>query len=133
MRRHTVILAEDNEDVRQKLEQILAGDYDVLAAVENGAQLVDVATTLKPDLLVIDISMPILNGLDALQQLRLRAIDAKAVIISVNADPAYVRRAFQIGATGYVLKVTGAQDLPIALRSALEGKTFVSASIKQKS
>jgi DNA-binding NarL/FixJ family response regulator len=130
MRRHTVILAEDNEDVRRKLEHLLASDYDVLAAVENGAQLVDAAAALKPDLLVIDVSMPVLNGLDALQQLRLVSSDAKAIMISVNSDPAYVRRAFQVGAAGYVLKVNGAQDLPVALKAALDGETFVSPGIK---
>jgi len=129
MGRNRVILADDNIDIRRRLVQILAAEYDVVAALENGEQLVAVAKILKPDLLVVDVSMPLLNGLDALQRLRLEGIHAKTVVVSANGSPAYVRRAFEMGATGYVLKGTGAKDLPVALKTVLHGGHFVSPAI----
>jgi len=129
MGRCSLIVADDSEEIRRSLADILSADYDVVGVVENGQELVDVATDLKPDLLVIDVAMPLLNGLDALAQLARSGSAAKAVIVSAIGDPAYVRRAFQLGAVGYVLKATAAEDLPAALEAALAGRTFTSRGI----
>ncbi len=130
MHRNTVVLAEDNDELRQSISELLADHYEVLAAIGDGKQLVQQATALNPDLLVIDISMPGLSGLEALLQIKDQGVTAKAIILSMSAETAYVRRAFQIGATGFVLKEEAAEDLPRAAAAVLAGGTFVSKRIK---
>ncbi len=128
-RRFTLILAEDNADIRRQFTKLLSARYEVVVAVDDGEKLVEAASLLKPDVLLIDISMPGLGGLEALQLLRRRKVDTKAVVVSISSDPAYVRRAFELGASGYVWKVLAAEDLKPALAAALEGRTFVSRGI----
>jgi DNA-binding NarL/FixJ family response regulator len=124
-----VIVADDDAGMRQRLSEILTADYDIVAEVENGQQLIDAVKALHPDLVVIDVTMPVLNGLEALRQIKEQGIETKAVFFTGNASPAYVRRAFQNGARGFVSKGSGIEDLPNALKAVLAGETFVSPGI----
>lgn len=129
-RKATVVIADDHADVRNSLVEILQDCYEVLAAVENGQQLVEAVCRLQPELAVIDVSMPVLNGFEALQRIKAARMGLKAVMISSISNAAYVRRAFELGARGYVLKAAGTEDLPRALGAALEERTFVSQGIR---
>jgi DNA-binding NarL/FixJ family response regulator len=123
-------VADDDEGIRQRIAKILAADYDVIALVENGRQLVEMARALAADLAIVDISMPVLNGLEAVKQLKMHSARTKVIFFTANASPAYVRRAFQNGAAAYVLKACGAEDLPVGLRAVLAGNTFISPAIE---
>ncbi len=129
MDRYRVIVADDSDQLRRELAEILAKAYDVVALVEDGAQLLAAVAEFEPDLVVIDVSMPVLSGLDALQRLVTRGARARAVMVSTSGNAAYVRRALQLGAWGYVLKGSGVEDLPAALAAALQGTTFISPAI----
>lgn len=109
---------------------MLTEEYRVVALVENGQQFVDVATALDPDLAIVDISMPIMNGLEAVKQLKMRGSRTKVILFTVNANPAYVRRGFENGAMGYVIKDWASKDLPAAVKAVLDGETFISPSIQ---
>ena len=130
MQKTTVVVAEDDQEIRRSLVEILLPIYAVVAAVPDGEQLVDAVRRLRPDAAVVDLAMPVLSGLDALRRLQAEGIQLKTVIISAHADPAYVRRALQLGAQGYVSKAAGTEDLLRALEAAFEGRTFLSSGIK---
>lgn len=129
MDRYSVIVADDSDQLRRELAEILAEAYDVVALVRDGEQLLDAVAEFEPDLLVIDVAMPVLGGLEALRRLVARGTRARAVMVSTSGDAAYVRRALQLGACGYVLKGSGVEDLPTALAAALQGTSFVSPAI----
>ena len=128
-RRPSIVLADDEPDVRERLVRLLTDSYDVLA-VANGHDLVESVFDLHPDALVTDLSMPVLSGLDALEQLNQRRAAVPAAIVSVHSSRAYVRRALDLGASAYVLKASAVEDLPLALRSVLAGATFLSLGIE---
>lgn len=129
MSRLRVIIADDHSEIRRGVAEMLAAEYEVVASVENGQQLVETAMLLDPDILIIDGSMPVVNGLDALRRLRERGLEAKAVMLTVSDNSAFVRRAFQSGASAYVVKARASEDLPKALKAALAGENFISESI----
>jgi DNA-binding NarL/FixJ family response regulator len=109
--------------------RLLEREFDVVQTVADGQALVENAGRLDPDLLVVDISMPVLNGLEAVRQLRAAGSQAKIVFLTVHDDGDYVRAAQETGALGYVIKSRLASDLPFALREALAGRSFVSPTI----
>jgi len=125
-----VVVAEDDPDVRNGLVYILQREYDVVAAVENGEQLLNALQRFRPGLAVIDVSMPVLNGLEALREIQAKEIEVKAVMVSANADPAYVREALRLGALGYVLKSSAVEELSQALRAASKSRTLISRGIR---
>jgi DNA-binding NarL/FixJ family response regulator len=99
----------------------------VVNRVGDGKSLLDEAVRLQPEVVVLDISMPVLNGLQAALELRRTGSKAKIVFLTVHEDPDYVRGAFAAGAQGYVVKSRLASDLPLAIREALAGRHFVSS------
>ena len=112
--------------MRECLVQLLGAEFDVVAVVENGRQAVDAAVQCLPDIAVLDISMPVMDGLDAL--VRLRGIDPRLPVVFLTAyeDEDLLRAAREGGARGYVLKMNMASDLVGAIRSVLDGAPFVS-------
>lgn len=124
-----VLLADDHQTVLQRVCELLGEDFDVVGTVNNGRDAVSAALRLNPDVLVIDISMPILNGLQAAQQLRSAKQPTKIVFLTVHTDRDFVAAALSAGATGYVTKSDVATDLVPAISEALEGRIFVSKSI----
>ena len=128
--RRSILIADDNPRFREDLAALLERDYEVLATADNGKQLVELALKLRPDPLVVDVSMPVMSGLEAVDHLSLRGVHSKVVMLSSQSDPAYVQRAFRVGASGYVLKGASFEDLPRALVAVSNGERFVSEGIE---
>jgi DNA-binding NarL/FixJ family response regulator len=122
MKRPRLLLADDHRMVAQGLKSLLEPEFDLVGIVEDGRTLVDEAARSKPDVVVVDITMPRLNGLEAIPLLKEAAPAAKVVVVTMHREPAYARRAFSAGADGFVLKHAAAEDLIGAIRAALEGR-----------
>jgi PAS domain S-box-containing protein len=125
----TVLLADDQPGVTDMVAELLEGQFDVVGAVENGDLLLEAVARLDPDLLVLDISMPVVNGLQAATHLKSSVSRTKMIFLTVHEDLGFVEAAFSAGALGYVLKSHLATDLVPAIREILQGRTFVSPSM----
>jgi DNA-binding NarL/FixJ family response regulator len=128
MNKVRVLLADDHEGMLARVRTVLAEDFDVVGAVKNGRDAVLEVDRLDPDVLVIDIAMPILDGLQAVSQMCPHK-RTKVVFLTVTDDQDFVAAAFSAGASAYVVKSELATDLVRAIREALEGRRFVSPSI----
>ncbi len=126
MRKTRVLLADDHPGLLQAVRSLLNTDMDVVGCVDNGESLFDAAMKLQPDVLVTDISMPKLSGIQAVNQLKEAGCSSKVVFLTVHADPDIVRAALKTGALGYVLKASIATDLLSAIEEAVAGRPFVS-------
>jgi DNA-binding NarL/FixJ family response regulator len=129
MTKPRVILADDHRILAEGLRGLLEPELDVVAVVADGRELVDAARRHRPDVIIADVSMPALNGIEATAQLRGLGIEARVVILSMHRDVAYVRRALEAGAAGYVLKHSAMTELLTAVREALQGRTFVTPAL----
>lgn len=129
-----VLLADDHTVVRQGLRALLMAEQDmeVVGEAENGRQAVQLAEKLTPEVVVMDIAMPVLNGLEATRQIRHAAPGTKVLILSSYSDDAYVRQVAQVGAAGYLVKQTAANELIRAIREARRGNAFFSPSIAKR-
>ena len=123
--RPRVLLADDHTLLLGAFRKLLEPECEVVGAVENGRALLDSARELRPDVVVVDISMPLLNGLDAGRQLKQLLPDARLIFLTMNEDPDLVAEALRIGASGYLLKNSAASELVLAIREAMDGKTYV--------
>jgi DNA-binding NarL/FixJ family response regulator len=119
--------------VREGLRNILKleGDFEVIGEAQDGRQAVALATKLRPDVVLMDIAMPLLNGLEATRQVLKALPTTKVLILSAHSDDAYVTNAMESGAKGYLLKQTSGHDICRAIREVQKGKTFFSASISR--
>jgi DNA-binding NarL/FixJ family response regulator len=126
MKRITVLLAEDHTIVREGFRMMLEldGDLEVVAEAQNGRQAVAMAKKLRPDVVVMDIAMPLLNGLEAARQIRADIPDTKVIILSAHSDGVYVERAVALGVAGFLLKQTSAHVLTDAIREVQRGNMF---------
>ena len=129
MKRPRVLLADDHRMVAEGLRNLLSGDFDLVGIVEDGQALVAAARELKPDVIVADISMPRLNGLDAMEQIHKENPSSRVVFLTMHAEVAYARRALDLGASGFVLKHCAAAELILAVRAALDGEVFITPSV----
>jgi len=129
MNRARVLLADDHRMVAEGLKSILTPEFELLGVVENGLEMVEAAKKLRPDVIVADITMPHLNGLDAMAQLKKDNPRAKVVFLTMHQEPAYARRALDAGASGFVLKHSAPAELVAAIRAALEGRTYLTPAI----
>ncbi len=120
MKRPRVLLADDHTLVVDGLRRILEPECEVVGAVEDGRSLLAAAEQLKPDIILLDISMPLLNGVEAARRLRAAAPDAKMIFVTMHADATYVTGAFRAGASGYVLKRCASMELLNAVRRVLQ-------------
>src|SRR6266480_4069177 len=123
------ILADDHTLVAEALCGLMALRFDVVAIVADGHALISSATALKPDVIVVDVAMPLLNGLDACRQLKQKMPSVKFVFLTMNEDPELAVEAMKSGASGYVLKKSAASELLQAIQSALRGKSYVTQQI----
>ena len=123
-----VLLADDHETVLARVREILGEDFNVVGSVNNGRDAVAEVQRLDPEVLVIDISMPVLNGLQTVSQLRSTDHRSKVVFLTVHEDQDYVDAALSAGASGYVTKARVETDLIPAIREVLEGRTYISPS-----
>ena len=131
MKRPRVLLADDHVLIAQALEHLLRAEFDVVGTVSDGRALLKAAGELRPDVAVVDIGMPLLNGLDAGEQLKTLHPGIKVVFLTQNREPRFAVEAFRRNASGYLLKDAAASELTAAIRAALSGKTYVSPSIAQ--
>jgi DNA-binding NarL/FixJ family response regulator len=133
-KRITILLADDHTVVREGLRALLEseGDFAIVGEAETGRQAVELARKLRPSVIVMDIAMPLLNGLEATRQIRKALPDAKVVILSAHSDAVYVEQVMNSGAVGYLLKQSSAHDLSQAIREVNEGRIFFSASIARR-
>jgi DNA-binding NarL/FixJ family response regulator len=128
-----LLLADDHPQFLEIVARHLKPHFDVIRTVANGQAMLEEAARLEPDVVVLDISMPVLNGIDATRKLRAAGSRAKIVFLTVHADQDYVRAALGAGAVGYVLKSELASDLLACLRHADETGPFVSPAIRWES
>ncbi|HXZ34357.1 MAG TPA: response regulator transcription factor [Terriglobales bacterium] len=130
MSRKRILLADDHAEMLQELRALLSADYDIIGAVENGEQLVEAARALKPDLIVSDISMPLMSGFEAIAKIREARISTKIIFLTVQSSSAYLKKARALGADGYVLKVYTNEQLPVAISSVLTGIPYFSPELR---
>lgn len=129
-----VLLAEDHQIVREGLRAMLnlESDIKVISEAENGRQAVELVTKSRPDVVVMDIAMPLLNGMEATRQILHAFPGTKVLILSAHSDDAYVAMVMAIGASGYLIKQTAAHVLPEAIRAVYRGKTYFSPIIAKR-
>lgn len=126
MKKGRILLADDHTLFVEALQKVLEEEFDLVGSVGDGRALLEAAPRLEPDVILLDLSMPLLNGIDAAQQLRRLVPNTKVVFLSMHGDPTYVTEAFRAGASGYVLKRANATELVQAIRAALRGQLYVS-------
>jgi DNA-binding NarL/FixJ family response regulator len=127
--RPRVLLADDHTLMLDGIRLMLQPEFELVGSVEDGQALLRAAGKLKPDIVLLDISMPLLNGIDAGRQLRKILPSAKLIFVTMHADPDFVTEAFRVGASGYVLKRAAATELLTAIREVLRGNKYVSPSV----
>ncbi len=132
MNKRRVLLADDHRILAEGLKSMLEQEYDVVAIVEDGRAMVEQAKLLRPDVIVADISMPVLNGIDALAKLTDAKLRSKVIFLTMHSDPRYAARALQAGASGYVLKHSAKTELVTAIGEVLSGGTYVTPEVADK-
>ena len=130
MVKRRVLLADDHRIVLEGLRGMLDEEFEVLPPVTNGRDLVETALRLRPDVVIADISMPMLNGIDAVRQLQEKGSAAKVVFLTMHADQTYATRALQAGGSAYVLKHSASDELVTAIHAVLAGKTYISPAMQ---
>jgi DNA-binding NarL/FixJ family response regulator len=129
MNKPRILLADDHRIVAEGLKGLLAEEFDLVGIVQDGRAMVVAARELRPDAIVADISMPLLNGIDALVPLKKDNPDVRVVFLTMHRDVAYARRAIEAGACGFVLKHAAPAELALAVRAALQGNTFITPDL----
>ncbi len=125
MKKPRVLMADDHSLILAGLRKLVEDDCEVVGTVEDGRALVEAAQRLRPDLILLDISMPLLNGLEAARQLRTLVPDSKLIFLTMHASSTYATEAFQAGACGYLLKRSAASELSQAIKSVLQGQHYL--------
>jgi len=129
MTRPKILIADDHRMVAEGLRSLLEPAHELVEIVEDGRALVEAAQRLQPDVIVADVTMPHLNGIDALAQLRQRGDRVPVVFLTMHRDVTFARRALEAGASGFVLKHSAPAELVSAIRAALEGKTYLTPEL----
>ena len=132
MRKARVLLADDHEMLQEAFKQLLQPDFEVVGTVGNGHALLTAAAELKPDVIVLDIAMPQMNGMVAARRLKQTMPEVKIIFLTVNEDADFASEAMRIGASGYLLKSSAASELFQAIEVALKGKSYVTPLIMQE-
>jgi DNA-binding NarL/FixJ family response regulator len=127
-----ILLADDHPVVREVVRDALEPTFEIVGTADNGRSLTEAAFRLKPDVIITDISMPILNGIEAVKQIRESGSRAKIIFLTVHSDPEFVRVCVSAGAVGYVVKQELETNLLFAVREALAGRTYLSPNAERK-
>ena len=131
-RQTTVLIADDHAIVKEGLVSLLeAHDFDVVGAVGDGQMLLDAARRLRPDVIVTDLTMPILSGLEVLVLLKAERIESKVVVLTMHNDGEHVTQALRAGASGFLLKESAGEELVSAIHQALEGRVYLTPAVTQ--
>ena len=131
MKQLTILLADDHSLILKGIQGVLQRHYNLVGSVEDGRALVREAERLRPDFVIVDISMPILNGIDAANELRKTLPSTRVIFLTMHSTAIYLRRALAAGASGYVLKSAAAEELVTAIEEARRGRTYVSPGLDQ--
>ncbi len=126
-----VLLADDHVLVAEGIQKLLEPEFELVGIVADGRSLVAAAAKLQPDIAVVDISLPLLNGLDASQHVKKTNPNIKIIILTMHSEPNFVTQAFRVGVSGYVLKQSVGSELVQAIREVMKGRTFVSPMVTQ--
>jgi DNA-binding NarL/FixJ family response regulator len=132
MEKIRVLLADDHKFITEGLKSILEPEYEVAGTVEDGQELVKEAAKLQPDVIVVDISMPKLNGIEAIRKIKEEGSKAKVIFLTMHPDVTYASRALEAGGLGFVLKHSAPSELLVAIEKALDNKTFITPSIAEE-
>jgi DNA-binding NarL/FixJ family response regulator len=124
-----VLLADDHRILAEGLKSLLVPEFDLIGVVEDGRAMVEAAKALKPDVIVADITMPQLNGIEALQEIRKFDPHVRVIFLTMHRDVTYARRALEAGAVGFVPKHSALNELVLAVRAAAQGRTFISPTL----
>jgi DNA-binding NarL/FixJ family response regulator len=130
--RPRILIADDHKLMAELCQKILESEFDVVGTVGNGRELLHTAVKVKPDVVLLDIGMPVLNGLDAGKQLRNLLPTVKLVYLTMVTDPDVALEAFHRGASGFLLKTCAAAEMVSAVRAALRGNSYLSPDLKEK-
>ena len=131
MHRARVLLADDHTVVAQGLASLLLEEFELVGIVGDGQALLDTAQRLRPDVIVADMAMPVMDGLEALRRLKAARLDAKVIFLTMHADAQLATEALRAGASGYVLKHSAGEELITAIWAALQGRTYLTPLIAQ--
>jgi DNA-binding NarL/FixJ family response regulator len=133
MRRHTVLLADDHAIVTDGLARILKeAHFDVVGAVRDGQQLLEAARRLRPDVIITDLSMPGLSGIDALARLKAEHVQSRVIVLTMHHDAELATDAIRAGALGFLLKESAGEELLTAVRRALDGNVYITPTVTQE-
>jgi DNA-binding NarL/FixJ family response regulator len=132
MRKPRILLADDHTFVLEGFRRILEEHYELVGMTGDGRALLAAAKTTQPDIIIMDISMPLLNGIDAAAQLKKICPTAKIIIVTMHADAEYARSAFEAGASAYVLKGSAVDELELAIRAVLGGHSYITPLITKE-
>lgn len=130
MKKPRVLLADDHRMVAEGLRSLIEPDFELIGIVEDGRTLVDAAEKLRPDLIIADISMPLMNGIEAVRLIKKNHSEIKIIFLTMHPDITYAMSAIEAGALGYVLKHSAPTELTEAMHSALKGKTYITPLLK---
>ena len=131
MHRSRILIADDHNLVAELCQKLLENEFEVVGTVCDGRALVQAAIELQPDVIVVDIAMPVLNGLDAARQVREMFPAVKLIFLTMNNDPAVAAEAFRRGASGYLLKTCASSEMVTAVRNVLRGIPYLSPTLSK--
>ena len=129
MKKARILLADDHPHLVEKVTQLLQTEYDVLGAVSDGQSLVSEVEKLNPDVVVLDVTMPLLDGIEAAKRLKAQGCESKIVFLTVHSDPDFLRACLAAGGLGYVSKSRMSSDLTRAIEQALAERIFISPTM----
>jgi DNA-binding NarL/FixJ family response regulator len=129
MKRTKVVIADDHRLVAESLRGLLEPEFEVVALVEDGRELIEADRRFKPDVILADVTMPFLNGIEAIRELREVGSRAAVILLTMHHDATYARRGLEAGASGFLLKHSGPSELITAIREVLKGRTYVTPII----
>jgi DNA-binding NarL/FixJ family response regulator len=132
MAKPRILLADDHALILEGFRRILEGQYELVGTANDGRSLVEAAKKLQPDIVILDVSMPQLNGIDAAVQIRKLCPQSKIIVVTMHADTDYVRSAFEAGASAYVLKRSAVDELEQAIRAVLAGHSYITPLITRE-
>src|SRR5215470_14767374 len=129
MNRIRLLLADDHVMFAEGLKSLLRDEFELLGTVSNGKELVDATLALNPDVILVDISMPVLNGFDAVREIRKRGSEAKVIFLTMHNEATLLAEALHCGASGYILKQAAGEELVTAIREVAQGNHYISPLI----
>jgi DNA-binding NarL/FixJ family response regulator len=132
MRLPRVLLADDHRMVVEGLKALLSNEFEIVGLVEDGHAMIAAAERLRPEVIVADVAMPLLNGIEALVRLRKSDPEIKVVFLTMHQNVAYARRALDVGASAFVVKHSAPEELALAIHAALKGQTFITPSLTKE-